>query len=133
MDRGKGPFFLPDTYALFTSTVHLLLHLQYNRRFEPMILKMRVKSKFVLWKPRHYDLFTEKKKIRKFIFLKNAFFSKRTVTVDLKKFSLNTNFRWHTFEEFRVVKFNYFSERLNKVKETFWNIFDRPLCWWWWK
>ena len=28
------------------------------------------------------------------------------------------------FEKFHIAKFNYLSERPNKVKETFWNIFD---------
>ena len=52
------------------------------------------------------------------------FFWKLTVTVNPNKFSSNTIFRWYTFGKFYIVKFNYFSERPNTVKERFWNIFD---------
>ena len=41
--------------------VDLLLHLQYYQTFEPMILKMWVKSKSVLWQPVNYNLLTENK------------------------------------------------------------------------
>ena len=56
-----------------------------------MILKMWVKSKFVLCQPRYYNLLTEKK------------YENNTVTVDLEKFSF-------------IVKYYYFDERPNKVK-----------------
>ena len=74
----------------------LLIHLQYYQRCEPMILKMWVKSKFVLWQPRYYNLLTEKK-------------DKKIHDFDLKKFSSNKKaFRWYTFGKFYIVKFNYF-------------------------
>ena len=60
-----------------------------------MILKMWVKSKFVLWQPRYYNLLTEKK-------------HKKIHDFDLKKFSSNNIFRWYTFGKFYIVKFNYF-------------------------
>ena len=65
-------------------------------------------SKFVLWKPSYYT-FDWKKSLRKFTFLKHSFFWKRTVTVNLKKLSSNTIFRWYTFGKFYNIKFNYFS------------------------
>ena len=43
-------------------------------------------------------------------------FWRRTVTVNLKKFSRNTIFSWYIFCEFYIVKFNYFSSRPNKMK-----------------
>ena len=74
------------------------MHLQYYQRCEPMILKMSVKSKFVLWQPRYYNLLTEKK-------------DKKIHDFDLKKLSSNNIFRWYTFGKFWIVKFNYFSGR----------------------
>ena len=116
------------TYTPSSSTVGLLLHLQYYQKWEHMILKMWLKSKLFLWQ------FTEKKKrIRNFTFLKYSFFKKRSSTANLKKLSSNTLFRLHTFGKFYIAKINYFSERPNKVKERFWNIFDWPPCWWYWK
>ena len=44
-----------------SSNVGLLLHRQYHQKCEPMILKMCLKSEFVLWQPRYYKLLTEKK------------------------------------------------------------------------
>ena len=59
------------------------------------------------------------KMLRKFTFLKYSFFFwKSTVTVNLKKFSSSSIFRWHTFGKFCIVKFNYFRGRYNTVKET---------------
>ena len=73
MDRGKHPLLLPYTYTPSIKTVGLLLHLQYYQRCEPMILKMWIKSKFVLWQPRFNNLLTEQR-IKKFTFLKYSFF-----------------------------------------------------------
>ena len=114
MDREKALLFLPHTYILSSSTVGLLLHLQYYQRSEPIIFKMWVKSKFVLWQPRCCNLLTEKKD-KKFTLLKCSCFWKRTVTVNLKKFSLSTILRWYTFWKFYIVKLNYSSGRPNKV------------------
>ena len=56
-----------------------------------MILKMWVKSKFVLCQPRYYKLLTEKyKEIHVFEVLS---LERRTPAVNLKKFSRNTIFR----------------------------------------
>ena len=67
------------------------------------------------------------KKDKKFTFSKNSFSWKCTVTVNLKKFSSNTTFRWYTFGKFFIVKFNYSSGRLIRWKRYFWSIFDWPL------
>ena len=48
MDRGKGPLLLPYPYTPSSSTMGLLLHLQCYQRWKPMIIKMSMKSKFVL-------------------------------------------------------------------------------------
>ena len=66
-------------------------------------------------------------RIRKFTLLKYSLLKMYCWTFNLKKFSLNTIFRWYTFGTFCIVKFNYFSGRPNKVKEKFWNIFDWTL------
>ena len=63
-----------------------------------------------------------KKKIS--CFWSTHFFWKGTVTVSLRKLSSNAIFRWYTFRKFYIVKFIYFSERPNTVKERFWNTFD---------
>ena len=65
-----------------------------------------------------------KKMIKNFMFLEYPLFWKRTATVNLKKFSSITIFRWYTFGKFHIIKFNYFSGRPDKVKEIFWNICD---------
>ena len=103
---GKNPIFLPYTYTLSSS----ILHMQYYQRYELKIFKMWVKNKFVLWQPRFYNLLTEEKD-KKFTFLKYSDFWKRFITVNLKKFSLYTIFRWYTVGKFYMVKFNYFSGR----------------------
>ena len=73
------------------------------------------------------------KRARKFTILKHLLFRKLTATANLKKFFSNTIFRWYTFSEFYIVKFNFFSWRTNKMKESFWNIFNWPLYgWYWW-
>ena len=82
-------FAKPISHISSSSTVDLILHLQYYQKCEPMFLKMLAKSKFVLCKPR-YNLLTEKK------------YKRNTVTV-LKKCSF-------------IVKFSYFDGRPNKVK-----------------
>ena len=61
-DRWEDSLHLPCTYNP-SSTVGLLLHLQYHQRCKPKILKMGMKTKFVLWQPRCYNLLTEKKTI----------------------------------------------------------------------
>ena len=68
MGRGKDLLFLPYTFISSFSTVGFLLHLQHYQRCEPMILKMLVKSKFVLCQPRYLNLLTKKiyKKIHVF-------------------------------------------------------------------
>ena len=70
-------FAKPLSYIPSSSTVGLLIHLQYYQRFSSMILKMWVKSKFVLCQPR-YNLLTEKK------------YKSNNVTV-LKKFLSSSN------------------------------------------
>ena len=45
-------------------------------------------------------------------------FWKLAVTVNLKKLASNTIFWWYTFGKFYIVKFNYYSERLNKFWKT---------------
>ena len=105
---------IPYIYTSSSSTVSLLLHLQYYQN-EPMILKMWLKIKFVLWQPRYCKLLTRKIK-RKFTFLNYSFFWKRTAIVNLKKFSSNTVFRLYNFGEFYLVKFSYFSGKPNKVE-----------------
>ena len=60
-----------------------------------------MKSKFVLWQPRYYDLLTEEKT---FTFLKYSFVLKMYCY-----FSSNTIFRWYTLGKFYIIKFNYFS------------------------
>ena len=132
MDNGKNPLLLLYTYSLSSSTMGLLLYLQYYQRCEPLIFEMWVQSKFFLLRPGYYNLLTEKR-MRKFTFLKYSFFWKHTVTVNLKKIFSNTNFRWYTFSKLYILKFIYFSGRPNKLKEMFWNIFVWPLCWWYWK
>ena len=129
MDRGKDPFFLPCNFTSFGGTLVLLLHVQFCQRYEPIIWRMLVKSKFALWHLLYYNLLTVKnhKKIHVF---KYSFFFKLTGTVSLKKFSSNTILRSCTFGKFYIVKFNHFSRRPDEVKERFWNIFDGPLCWW---
>ena len=132
MNRGND--LLCYTHTLSSNILGILLallYLQYNQKFDSMILKMWVKGKFVLWQPRYYNL----KKIHIFEVL-FFFFRKRTVTDKLKNFSSNTFFKWYTLENIYFVKlnyFNYFSRISNKVKEKFWNIFDWPLCRWHWK
>ena len=129
--QGKRSLPLPNTYTSSCSIVSHLLHMLYYQRCESMILKTGVKSKFVLWQLPYYNWL--KKNDKKIHLFEVLVFWKRTVIVDLKKFSSNTIFRWYTFREFYIVKFSYFSERPNKVKERLWNIFDWPLCWWYWK
>ena len=91
LDREKDLLLLAYTYIPSTSTVGLLLHLQHYQRCEPMILKMWVKSKFVLCQPRYYNLLTEKYK--EIHVLEVLSFERRTLAVNLKKFSRNTIFR----------------------------------------
>ena len=61
MGWGKDPALLLYTYTPSSSAVGHLLHMRYCQRFVPMILKMWVKRKFVLWQPRYYNLLTQKK------------------------------------------------------------------------
>ena len=65
MDRGKDALLLlPYNYAPSSSTVRLLLRVQCYQKCEPITLKLWVKSKFVLWQPRYYNLLTEEKNKR---------------------------------------------------------------------
>ena len=127
LDRGKDPLLLPYNYIPFSSTVDLLLHLQYYQRCKSKI--------FRIWG--NVNVFRDNqviiiywliKRIGKLRFLRYSFFWKHTVTISLKKFSSNTIFSWFNFGKFYIAKLNYFSGRPNKVKETFRNIFDWPLC-----
>ena len=55
--RTKDPLLLPYTNTRSRNIVGLLLaltHLQYYQRYDSMILKIWVKSKFVLWQPRYF-------------------------------------------------------------------------------
>ena len=54
----------------------LLIDLQYYQRCETMILKMWVKSKFVLWQSLYYNLLTEKNDEQILIFEVFIFFEK---------------------------------------------------------
>ena len=85
------PILVPPLMVLWAS---YYTHLQYYQRCEPMIFRMRVKSSFF---SENYAIITywlkEGWKIQIFEAL---FFWKRTVTANLKKFSLNTIFRWYT-------------------------------------
>ena len=112
--RGKDPLLLSYTYILSSSTVDLLLHLEGYQKCEPIILKMWVKSKFILWQQRCWNW--QKRNNTKIHAFEVISFWKRTVSVNLKKFSSNTIFRWYTFGKFYIVKFNYLSERPNEVK-----------------
>ena len=109
MDRWKKPLLFPYTYTLSSSTVGLLLHLQYYQSWEPMIFKICKESKFVLWQSHSYNLLTEKDK--KSSFLKYSFLWERTVTVSVKKLSSNIVFRRNSFGKFYIVKLNCFSGR----------------------
>ena len=134
MDRVKDTLLLPYRYTPSGSTVSVLLHLQYCHRWEPIILKMWVKSKFVLWQPCYYNLLTEKKKKNSRLWSTHFFWKCRFFfTATLKNFSSNTIFRWYTFGKFYIVKLNYFSGRPNKGRERFWNLSNWPLCWWYWQ
>ena len=126
LDRGKYLLFLPSTYTPCSCTVGLLLHLQSYQRWEPMIFRRWLKSKFIFWQPRYNNLLTEKKIARKFTFLKHSFFWKHIITVNLK------NLQIYVWGKFYMAKFSYLSGRFNKVKERFWNVFDSPLCKWYW-
>ena len=66
--RGKDLFLLLYIYTLSSSTVGLLLRPQDYQRCEPMILKNCVKSKFVFCQTRFYNLLTEKKDTKIYIF-----------------------------------------------------------------
>ena len=83
----KDPLLLPHTYSLSSSTVGLLLHLQYYQRCEAVILEMRVKSKFVLWQPFYYNWL--KKIVIKFTFLKYSFFE-NVLYLSITRYSLQT-------------------------------------------
>ena len=107
MDRGKEPLLFFYTYTLSSTTVGLLLHLQYYQSWELMIFKMCKESKFVLWQSHSYNLLTEKDK--KSAFLKYLFLWERTVTVSGKKLSSNIVFRQNSFGKF--CKLNCFSGR----------------------
>ena len=115
MDRRKDLLLLPYTYIPSSSTVGLQLHRQHYQRCEPMISKMWEKAN-LFWV--NHIIITS---------LQNSRFWRRTVTVNLKKFSSNTIFRCYIFGIFYIVKFNYFNGRPNEVKKSFWNIFDGPL------
>ena len=119
LDRRKDSLLLLHTYTSSTSTLGLLLHVQYYQRCKPMISKIWGKVNLF----RHNQLI-DWKRIFLHVFEVLIFLWKRTVTVNLKKVSSNTIFRWYTFGEFYIVKFNYFSERPNTVNKRFWNIFD---------
>ena len=86
MDRGKDLFFLPTPFG---RTRDLLLHLQYYQRCELIILKMWVKSKFVLWQSRYYNLLTAKNK-KKIMFLKYSFFFENLQVPSVSRNSLQT-------------------------------------------
>ena len=75
--------------------------------------------KVVLFCDNQLKLLTEKR-IRKFMLLRYSFFFwKRTVTVNLKKFSSNTIFRLSIFGKFYIVKFIYLVEDLIRWKRCF--------------
>ena len=128
MDRGKDPLLFPNTYTPSSSTAHL----QYYQRCESLIFKIWGKLNLLC---DNQIIKTEKKDKKIHIFQVLSSFQKRTAIVNLKKFSSNTIFITiiYTFGKFYVAKFNDFSERPNNAKEMFWNIFDWPLCWWYWK
>ena len=114
MDRGKDPLLFPNTYTPSSSTVHL----QYYQRCESLIFKIWGKQNLLC---DNQIIKTEKKDKKIHIFQVLSSFRKRTVIVNLKKFSSNTIFVTiiYTFGKFYVAKFNDFSERPNNVKEMF--------------
>ena len=83
--KGKSP-----PFSSLYHTVGPQLHLQYYQRCKPMILKMSVKSKFVLCQTRYYNLLTETKSIRKFTFSKYSFFFLKTYLLSISRTSLQT-------------------------------------------
>ena len=124
----KHNLLLPYTYNSSSSTVDLLLHLQYFRHVDPIILKMRVKSKFILWQPRYYknrsDWKTEKK-IHVFVVL---IFFENILLLSISRSSIQTPYLDDILlGKFYIVKFNGFSRGPVKVEKRFWNILDWPL------
>ena len=111
MDSRKEPLLLPYAHISSSSTVGLILHLQYYQRCESMIFQMWMKSKFILWQPRCYDWM--KKMIQKFMFLKYSFFE-NVLLVSVSRNSLQTP----SFGKFYILTFNYFSEK--EVLKYFW-------------
>ena len=78
-----------------------------------------MKSKFVLWQPRCYNLLIEKKDKKIQIFEAFIFFCKFIVTVSLKMFSSNTTFRWNTFRKFFTLSNSIVSvENLTRWKRS---------------
>ena len=78
-----------------------------------------MKSKFVLWQPRCYNLLIEKKDKKIQIFEAFIFFWKFIVTVSLKMFSSNTTFRWNTFRKFFTLSNSIVSvENLTRWKRS---------------
>ena len=98
----------------YTYTVGLLLHLQYYQKCEPIILKVWLKCKFVLWQSRYYKLLTENKDKKIHVFWSTHFFFFLTAAAIPRKLS-NIIFRLQTFGKVYIVKINYFSERPNKM------------------
>ena len=126
----KVPCLLGYTYTKSSSNVGRLLHLQYYQRCEYTILKSGWKLIFFVTTTLLQLTQKNSKKIHAFEVL---IFWKRTVIVNPKRFTSSNILRRYTFGRFCNSKFNYFSERPNKVKERFRNIFDWPLCWGYWK
>ena len=108
LDRGKDPLLLLYTYTPSSSTVGLLLHLQYYQRCKSAFLKIRGNIN-VFRDNQVIIIYWVIKSIRRFTLLRYSFFWKHTATISLKKFSSNTIFSWYNFGKFYIVKFNYFS------------------------
>ena len=77
-----------------------------------------MKSKFGLWQ--HIIItYWLKKRIKKLTFLKDSCFWKRTVTVNLNKFSSNAIFRWYNFGNFSLSNSTIFVEDIITLKRDF--------------
>ena len=74
MDREKHLLLLPYTPTHSSYIVSFLLHQQYCEICEPMIFKMWVKDKFVLWQPCYCNLLTWKKEWEKLCFWSTHYF-----------------------------------------------------------
>ena len=127
LDRGKDP--LPLLYTFSSSAVVLLPYLQYYQKCEPMILKVWVKSKFVLRQQRHYDWL---KIIRNVTFSKYSFFE-NVLLLSISRNSLQTP----SLDD-KPLRNVTLSNSIISIRNLIrWKrdleIFLIDQCWWYWK